>query len=271
MIDSNTIDRVIGSTAYDRDGDKIGKVGQVYVDIDNGRPLWASVHTGLFGMDESFVPLQDAEFTGDELRVPYEKDRIKDAPRVEADREINDEEQARLWEYYGVTGASSMSGMPGMTDAERGSDSRTDMLGDADYTAGTTGMGASGRDGSGHDTDSAMTRSEEQLNVDKKRVETGHARLRKHVVIENQTITVPVEREEVRIEREPITDANRDQAMSGPDFTEDEHDMILHEEQVTVEKKTVPVERVHATVETVTEDEIVSEQLRKEEIDLEKD
>jgi uncharacterized protein (TIGR02271 family) len=268
MIDSNTIDRVIGSTAYDRDGDKIGKVGQVYVDIDNGRPLWASVHTGLFGMDESFVPLQDAEFTGDELRVPYEKDRIKDAPRVEADREINDEEQARLWEYYGVTGASSMTGMSGMTDAEYGADSRTDVLGDSDYSAG---MGGSGRNMSSHDTDSAMTRSEEQLNVDKQRTETGRARLRKHIVTEQQTITVPVEREEVRIEREPITDANRDQAMSGSDLTEDEHEMVLHEEQVTVEKKTVPVERVRATVETVTEDEIVSEQVRKEEIDLEKE
>lgn len=254
MIDRTTIDRVIGTTAYDRDGDKLGKVGQVYVDTDSGRPLWASVHTGMFGLSESFVPLENATLEGDELRVAYEKDRVKDAPRVEADREISEEEQSQLWEYYGLSGSSSMN----------------------DYdTTGTTGgfdtTRGAGHDTSGPNTDDAMTRSEEQLSVDKRNVETGRARLRKHIVTENQTVTVPVEREEVRLEREPITDANRDDALRGADLSEEEHEVTLHEEQVVVDKKTVPVERVRVDKETRVDNERVSENVRKEQIDFDKD
>lgn len=268
MIDSTTIDRVIGTTAYDSTGDKIGKVGQVYVDAQSGRPLWASVHTGFFGLDESFVPLENATFEGDELRVAYEKDRVKDAPRVEADREISDDEQERLWEYYGLSGGSSgfdTTGTSGGFDTT-GTSSTTGTTG----TPGgfDTSRGA-GHDTSGPNTDDAMTRSEEELHVGTQQAETGRARLRKHIVTENQTVTVPVEREEVRLEREPITDANIDQAMSGGDLTEEEHEVTLHEEQVVVEKQTVPVERVRVEKETHVDNERVSEDVRKEQIDFE--
>lgn len=116
-----------------------------------------------------------------------------------------------------------------------------------------------------------MTRSEEELSVGKRSVETGRARLRKHIVTENQTVTVPVEREEVVLEREPITDANVGDAMRGGDLTEEEHEVTLHEEQVVVDKQTVPVERVRVGKETHVENERVSEDVRKEQIEFDKD
>ena len=115
--------------------------------------------------------------------------------------------------------------------------------------------------------DEAMTRSEERLNVGKETVEAGRARLRKHVVTENVTRTVPVSHEEVRLEREPITEANRDAAVSGEPISEDEHEVTLRAERPVVEKETVPVERVRLATDTVTEDAQVSDSVRKEQID----
>jgi uncharacterized protein (TIGR02271 family) len=112
-----------------------------------------------------------------------------------------------------------------------------------------------------------MTRSEEQLKVGTQSREAGRARLRKHVVTEQQTVNVPVTREEVRIEREPITEGNVGQATSGADISEEEHEVVLHEERPVVEKETVPVERVRLGTEKVTEQESVTETVRKEEID----
>ena len=112
-----------------------------------------------------------------------------------------------------------------------------------------------------------MTRSEEQLHVGTEKVEAGRARLRKYVVTENVTQTVPVSHEEVRLEREPITGANRGAAMSGSDISEEEHEVTLRAERPAVNKETVPVERVRLGTETVTEEHEVSETLRKEQID----
>ena len=126
-----------------------------------------------------------------------------------------------------------------------------------------------GQDTSGLTTDEAMTRSEEQLKIETEKVETGKARLRKFVVTEQQTVTVPVTREEVRVEREPITDANRDKAMDGPAISEEEHEMTLTEERLVVTKEAVPVERVRMARESVTEDQQVTEEVRKEQIETE--
>ena len=116
-----------------------------------------------------------------------------------------------------------------------------------------------------------MTRSEERLNVGTEREATGRVRLRKYVTTEHVTQTVPVQREEVRIEREPITDANRGAAMSGPGISEEEHEVVLHEERPVVEKETVPVERVRLDKETVTDEVTVDEEVRKERIETDGD
>ena len=125
--------------------------------------------------------------------------------------------------------------------------------------------------GEGLRGDDAMTRSEEQMRAGTERRERGKARLRKYVVTETQTAQVPVSHEELRIEREPITEENRERALAGEDITEAEHEITLHEERPIVTTETVPVERIRATAETKTGQETVSEDVRKERIDVETD
>ena len=140
-----------------------------------------------------------------------------------------------------------------------------------DVTSDSRAPTTVGHDTSGPTTDDAMTRSEERLNVGTQTAEAGRARLRKYVVTENVTQTVPVQREEVRVEREPITDANVGDATSGPDISEEEHEVVLREERPVVEKEAVPVERVRLDTETVTDEVTVSEDVRKEQIDTDVD
>jgi len=104
--------------------------------------------------------------------------------------------------------------------------------------------------------------------VGTEQVHAGTARLRKHIVTEDVTKTVPVSHEEVRVQREPITDANRGEAMSGGELTEEEHEVTLHAEKPVVNKETVPVERVKLGTETVTEEHTVNETVGKEQIEM---
>src|SRR5919206_636183 len=105
MISRDSVQTLIGGTAYSSDGDKIGSVGQVYLDNDTGEPAWVTVKTGLLGSSESFVPLDQAELTDGGVRVPYDKDRVKGAPNIETDRELSEEEEDQLYAYYGLGGS----------------------------------------------------------------------------------------------------------------------------------------------------------------------
>jgi uncharacterized protein (TIGR02271 family) len=218
----------------------------------------------MFGGHVSFVPLRGSQLQGDDLRVAYDKDKVKDAPRAEADGHLSPEEEDRLYEYYGVGGGFASAGQ---RDTE---DSYTGTGGPADAGRGTTRR-AEGYDTSGATTDDAMTRSEEEVQIGKQRREAGRARLRKWVETEQVHQSVPVQREQVRVVTEPITDANRDAALSGPDLSSDEHEVVLHEEQVDVQKRVVPKERVRLETETVTEQVPVTEEVRKERIATEGD
>jgi uncharacterized protein (TIGR02271 family) len=258
-----------GRTLVDRDGDKIGKIQDVYLDRSTGEPEWVAVKTGLFGSNVSFVPIRDASPTGDDLRVAYEKDQVKDAPNVDPDGELSPEEERRLYQHYGRSDYDDWTpDSEDRTEGRYGRDARDDggLDRDRDDDAGTVG-----RDTSGPTTDDAMTRSEEELAVGTGRRETGRARLRKWVETENVTETVPVRREEVRVEREPITDANRDAALDGPEISEEEHEVTLHTEEPVVEKRTVPKERVRLDKDVDTDEETVSEDVRRERIETEGD
>jgi uncharacterized protein (TIGR02271 family) len=257
MITEQQLSTVIGSTAHGADG-KLGTVGEVYLDDETGRPEWATVRTGLFGTKESFVPLAEADLSGSDLRLPYDTDKIKHAPKIDTDGHLSPEEEAELYRYYGVGTGTSFADTTTTNTTTTGTDT----------TDRTNTHGTVGHDTSGPTTDNAMTRSEEQLRVGTESVEAGRARLRKYVVSENVTQTVPVSHEEIRVEREPITDANVGNALDGPAISEEEHEVTLHAERAVVEKEAVPVERVRLDTQTVTEQETVSEQVRKEQIEL---
>lgn len=218
-------------------GDKIGKIDAIYVDEETGKPEWLAVNTGLFGRHVSFVPLASAVPKEDAVSVPYDKDKVKDAPRVDPDAILSQEEEARLYRHYGLGYSESRS---------------------------ETGP-PEGR------TDDAMTRSEEELRVGTAAREAGRVRLRKWVESEPVTHKVPVAREQVRIEREPITEDNIDEAMSGPAISEGEHEAVLYEEQLVTEKRAVPKERVRLEKDRITEEAEVSDEVRKERVEVEGD
>ncbi|MDR6988355.1 uncharacterized protein (TIGR02271 family) [Paenarthrobacter nitroguajacolicus] len=252
MLARENIDRLMGLSGNVRttEGDKVGSIGTFYTDDDTGEPTWVTVKTGLFGSSESFIPLQEATVDGDDVVVPFSKDHIKDAPRVAEDGHLDPGEESRLYNHYGLEG-------------------RGGTMGTADVDAGYNRDAGDNRDTDRGRDDDAMTRSEERLNVGTEKQATGRARLRKYITTENVTTTVPVQREEVRLEREPITDANAGDAMSGPELTESEHEVTLHEERPVVDKETVPVERVRLEKDTVTDEVQVDEEVRKERIETE--
>jgi len=287
MITSEQVRAVVDRAVCDSDGNKIGNAKHIFLDDVTGKPEWVSVKTGLFGTNESFVPIRDASMVDDHLEVPFAKETVKKAPNVDVDSggHLSVEEEHRLYEYYGIdwdaawqqqanqpgtgmgNGAAGTAGTAGGTAAAAGV-----VAG----TAGTTGAaGASDRgmrdDGRGLAGEQAMTRSEERMHVGTERREAGRARLRKYVVTEEREQTVPVRHEEVRVEREPITGADRDAAVSGAVISEEEREVTLHEERPVTQIETVPVERVRLTTEEVTEEETVKGKIRKEQIEAETD
>jgi uncharacterized protein (TIGR02271 family) len=234
-----------GQELLDNDGDKIGKIEEIYLDTETDQPEWALVKTGLFGGKGTFVPLSQASPEAGGVRVPYAKSHVKDAPNIEPDGELSQSEERTLYEHYEVDYGEMDSGSSNRETGE-----------------------TVGRDTSGPTTDDAMTRSEEELNVGTRSQESGRARLRKYVVTEEVERTVPVQREEVRVEREPITDANVGAATEGPEISEEEHEVTLHTEEPVVEKRVVPKERVRLDKDVVQEERQVSETVDKEQIEV---
>ena len=241
-------------------GDKVGDIGQLYLNDKTGAPAWVTVKTGLLGTGESFVPLDGARVEGDDVVVGFDKDTIKAAPRVDADGSITPDEEQSLYRHYGLTS-------PGDEVDERDTDRvHAGVTSDRNHTDDVRAGQRSDRD-----DDDAITRSEERLKVGTQTHVSGRAVLRKHVVTEYVTQTVPVRREEVRIEREPITDANRGDIVDDGDVFGEDGDLfevILHQEVPVVQTETVAVERVRLRKATLTDQATVSEDVRKEQLDL---
>lgn len=281
MANNREIRELLDATAYDVDGDKLGNVNEVYINDTSGQPDFVEINHGLFGMGSSLVPLRGHSLNGEELRLAFAKDRIKDAPNVDSDAHLSNEDQADLYRHYGLDNTSNIT--------EYTRDERRD--------AGVAGAGVAGAGVAGHeanrtaeferredevvadrdldrdrtaglDNDNEIIRSEERLNVDKERVNAGDVRLRKYVVHDTETVEVPVEREEVRVERQPITDADRANYAGGT-IGEEEASVTLHEERVVVSKETVPVEKIGLEKEVVRDTETVTEDVAKERIETE--
>ncbi|MCT1615111.1 DUF2382 domain-containing protein [Kocuria indica] len=271
------VNAILSSTAYGSDGDKIGKVEQVFLDDNSGEPTFLTVNTGLFGAKENFVPVKGARQDGDRVVLPYTKDVIKDAPKVDADQHLSPAEEEELYRYYEL---NYEDGRTAGTDRDR----TTAAAGTAG-TAGVAGTAAADRDVADRDRaavdqdrrdvaatagdDASVVRHEERLNVGTQEREAGHARLRKYVVTDHETVDVPVEREEVTVERTPINDTNA--RVDNGTIGEEEVDVTLHEERPVVQKEAVAVEEVRLNKQTVQETQRVEADVRKEQVDVETD
>ncbi|MFH8410469.1 PRC and DUF2382 domain-containing protein [Streptomyces sp. NPDC018019] len=283
-----------GMNVVDAEGTKVGSVQQIYRDDATDAPEWITVRTGLFGMKETFVPLAGARRVGDELQVPYTKDQIKDAPRIDADGHLEPAEEERLYRHYGIArpGTTPSGTVPGRTTTTGAGMGTAGAAG----AAGTVGMrppeerrreresrplagaGAGAMAMSrGQDTDAArgkeqnpeMILSEEHIEVGTESHEAGHARLRKHVTAEEVHRSVPVSHDEARIRREKISEADRRKGRTQqPKLGDGEVDVTLYEEQVVVRKENVPVERVRLETERVTEQQEINTEVHREELEF---
>ena len=271
MAEINRIEDLANATAFDVAGDKVGGVQDVYVNDTSGQPDFVSVNHGLFGAGTSIVPLRGHTLRDGELHLAFPKDRIEDAPDLDENGHLTTDDQDAFYRHYGLTETKDVTtydtgrhaaagaagaGAAGAAGAGAVAGERRDVK-DVEANAAAAGAAATDKD--------AIIRSEEQLNVEKDRVESGQVRLRKYVVNETETVEVPVEREEVRVVREPITDADR--ANFDGKIGEQEASVTLHEERVNVNKESVPVEKVSLEKDTVQDTERVSEELRKERFD----
>jgi uncharacterized protein (TIGR02271 family) len=268
---TSTYDGWIGRDAYDAGGDRVGEITDIYYDDATGRPEWVAVKTGLFGTKRTFVPIHGSQPYGEgDLRLAFDKDIIKDAPRVDPEGHLSPEEERELWTHYGYDYADMTAAKEygygkayGTVRADEGYDWRR-----GDTRARGT-------------TDDTVTRSEEELHVAKgrtERKETGKVRLRKYVVTENVKMDVPVTREEVRVEREPVSGTESvpggGKIRSGSrvgDIGEAEQEVVTYEERPVVTKETVPKEKIRLEKETVTDTETVEDQVRKEKVKIEGD
>lgn len=277
------------ATAYDSENEKLGSVKEVYVNDGTGQPDFIEVGHGLFGMNSSLVPLRGHRLEGEELRLAFSKDRIKDSPNLDADAHLSGDQLDTLYRHYGLENTENIESYeggepypqharPNDRQGATGPDTRTEAAAAAPI-AGAAQTPADRVDAGRHrDTEESvdparseeggeLTRSEEQLRVSKDRETTGQARLRKYVVHDTETVEVPVEREEVHVERTPV-DPN-DPAANRGTIGEDETSVTLHEEHAHVEKESVPVEKVKLAKEKVTDTEAVTEDVAKEKIEPE--
>lgn len=299
MANERELKDLFDATAYDNAGEKLGSIKEIFVDDNTSQPTFVEVGHGLFGLSSSLVPLRGAALEGDDLKLAFSKDRIKDAPDQDADRNLTGEQQEELYRHYGVQEAPEVKGFrtkapqQDKTGAAAGADVGAAAGAGAGYAAHEKKVDEKkaaefkGPEVDEHKHaaeqketvkevpkaapkaaatgDDALIRSEERLNVDKERVASGEVRLHKYVVEDTETVEVPVEREEVRIERTPISE--EEAANFTGKIGEEEAAVILHEERINVSKDTVPVEKISLGTETVKDTETVSETVRKEQFD----
>ena len=175
-------------------GEKIGSVGQIYLDDESGEPNWVTVKTGLFGTQESFVPLAQADASGADVIVPYDKETVKGAPRLDAGGSLTPAEEKRLYSYYFSADTVGVG-----QDTDRGDE------------AGSSGPGVKERIAEAFDSDRDRDDDDDQrrdvppagdrTDDDEVDAGAGGSRLRRYVVTEK---VIPVSREEV-----PVDDPDR--------------------------------------------------------------
>ena len=277
MLSERELSAAIGSTAYDGSGDKIGTVEHFFVDDRTGAPTWVAVTTGLFGTRTSVAPADDATFDDGTLRLPVTAQAVKSAPHVSGDH-LDPAEEAELRQHYGATSlggpptadaTQEMAAVPPPvppSDVPASAEADTAVI--PPTTPPATSPPAPGQaDG--------MIRSEERLRVGTERAATTRARLVKYVVTEEVQITVPIRREEIRIEEVPLdaADAGPGESLladgespsysAGPGLPDE---IILHTERPVVTVEVVPTERVRLRTEVVEEQERVTGQVQREQI-----
>ena len=270
-------DQYAGYEVYDRNGEKIGKVDDLFID-ENDQPEYLGVKMGFLGLEgTSLIPWELTRVNGEghRIEVSVEKAQVKESPSFNDDRDITPEYEERVYSHYGLK--------RGQTGGERGSygeyygdepghvgpgiregDTETGEF--RGHSEDDEGVNQSGSDDLEDEDELRVQRTEEELRAGTREREAGAINVRKRVRTDREQISVPTRHEEVSVERVPVEEGR--EASEG-EIGEDEVSMPVVEEEVVVEKRPVVKEELRIRKDVVEDEEVVEEDVRKEEVDVE--
>ena len=268
-------DRYAGYTVYDPDGDKIGKVDDLFVD-ENDQPEYIGVKMGLLGTSSTLIPwgLVEVRETDSTLIVSADDAHVKDGPTFDDDQDITPEFESEVYSYYGLqqSGSAEDRGTysdyygnsgevgPGMREGDTESG---EFRGHAEDDEGVSQSAGSDLE---DEDELRVQRSEEELRAGTREREAGSMRVRKRVRTDRESIEVPTRHEEVSVERVPV-----EGEASEAEIGDEEVSVPVTEEEVVVEKRPVVKEEVRIRKDVVEDTETVEEDVRREEVEVEDD
>jgi uncharacterized protein (TIGR02271 family) len=272
-------DRFAGYEVYDQAGSKIGKVDDLFVN-ESDQPEYVGVKMGFLGTSSTLIPWEAVSSTDDEGRaitVATDKDTAKNGPAFNDDREITPEFEQQVYSYYGLqsSSGSESSGSYGSYYSEESTDAGTVgpgmSMGDTEsgefreHAVTDEGVNQSQGDDLEDEDELRVQRTEEELVAGTREREAGALNVRKRVRTDTEQIEVPTRHEEVSVERVPVSEGT---AASEAQIGEDEISIPVTEEEVVVEKRPVAKEEVRIRKDVVEDTEVVEEDVRREEIDV---
>jgi uncharacterized protein (TIGR02271 family) len=263
-------DRFAGYTVYDQSYEKIGNVDDLFVD-ENDQPEYIGVKMGFLGMKSTLIPMDMVRVNDQRqlVEVAADKDTVKDGPTFDDDREITPEFEDQIYSYYGLQRSSSTEER-GAYGEYYGDEHPGMAMGDTEsgefreHDPAAEGVTEPGGDLDDED-ELRVQRSEEELRAGTREREAGALNVRKRVRTDREQIEVPTRREEVSVERVPVEEGESTEAQIG----EDELSIPVTEEEVVVEKRPVAKEEVRVRKDVVEDTEVVEEDVRREEVEVE--
>ena len=274
-------DQYAGYTVYDNAGSKIGKVDDLFLD-ENDSPEYVGVKMGFLGTSSTLIPMEAAtvDESASTITVSFDKETVKNGPAFNDDREITPEYENEVRSYYGLgaaqgtgsygeyEGSTAGAGTTGSTEAGTvgaGMSSGDTESGEfREHDAGDEGVSQSHGDDLADEDELRVQRSEEELRAGTREREAGSVKVRKRVRTDRERVEVPTRHEEVSVERVPVS-GEATEAQIG----EDEVDVPVTEEEVVVDKRAVAKEEVRLRKDVVEGTEVVEEDVRREEVDVE--
>jgi stress response protein YsnF len=246
---------VIGATADDRNGRPVGTITTVFLDDVTGEPTWVGLTSGQHAAPQAdevplIAPVTGSALTDGRLRLTVSADAVQSAPRISQPDRLTPAEETTLREHYrgGTSTPGTTAGLA--QDATQGLSPNT----------------------VGRIDDTAMTRSEEQLRVSTVVEPWTRAVLRIEEFTEEVMVPVTVTRQRAVIEHLPITThtgAPADGGLTdGGRSTSSTGWVTLYTEEPRVSVERVPAERVRLATSWVTEDTVVTDQVRREQVEL---
>ena len=269
-------DQYAGYEVYDRNGEKIGKVDDLFVD-ENDQPEYVGVKMGFLGLEgTSLIPweLTRANGEGHRIEVSVEKAQVKEGPSFNDDRDITPEYEEQVYSHYGLQRAQANGGRGGYGEYygdEPGHVGPGIREGDTEtgefrgHSEDDEGVNQSGTSDLEDEDELRVQRTEEELRAGTREREAGALNVRKRVRTDREQISVPTRHEEVSVERVPVEGREASEAEIG----EDEVVMPVTEEEVVTEKRPVAKEELRIRKDVVQDEEVVEEDVRREEVDVE--